>query len=144
MCGQGGAGGRTSYTQLIMLSKWESVMCHCCIKQQFYISIKIIFLINQSKCSQWIVLVQSSGKSGLLQAVKLWIVWTQHRVRGGFKINCHPCHLTPQLIGYYAKYRMFVPLLCNKSKSCFPHSLHRKGSNEIIHLSPEKLFYNYL
>ena len=69
---------------------------------------------------------------------------TASRVRGGFKINCHPCHLTPQLIGYYAKYRMFVPLLCNKSKSCFPHSLHRKGSNEIIHLSPEKLFYNYL
>ena len=81
MCGQGGARGWTSYTQLIMLSKWESIMCQCCIKQ-FYISIKIIFLINQSKCSQWIVLVQSSGKSGLLQAVKLWIVWTQQSTRG--------------------------------------------------------------
>ena len=67
------------------------------------------------------------------------------RVRGGgFKINCYLWHLKPQIIGYYAKYsRMFVPLSQTK-KLFFILPSHRKGSNEIIHLSPEKLFYNYL
>ena len=49
---------------------------------------------------------------------------------------------TPDNWFYYAN---VCPTLQTTKKLFFilPAS-HRKGSNEIIHLSPEKLFYNYL